>query len=131
MSNTPNDASQSGALENQIELLEVEGLSQGQIVRRRFFHHKGAVVALVVLIGIVLLAVTSIGVAGWNGWYAYKATGQGSTYPLVNGGAPSAEHIFGQDEAGRDVFARVMLGTQTSLLVVLSVGVISTSSADG
>ncbi|MDF2993633.1 MAG: transporter permease [Microbacterium sp.] len=126
MSYTPNDASQSGASENQIELLEVEGLSQGQIVRRRFFHHKGAVIALVVLIGIVLLAVTSIGVGGWHGWYEYKASGQGSTYPLVDGGRPSDQHIFGQDEAGRDVFARVMQGTQTSLLVVLAVGVIST-----
>ncbi|MFJ1511316.1 ABC transporter permease [Cellulosimicrobium funkei] len=128
MTNTPNDASQSGAVENQIELREVEGLSQGQIVRRRFFHHKGAVVALVVLIGIVALAITSIGIGigGWQGWYAYKPSGQGSTYPLVNGGAPSEAHIFGQDEAGRDVFARVMQGTQTSLLVVLSVGVIAT-----
>ncbi|MFE6236908.1 ABC transporter permease [Cellulosimicrobium sp. NPDC057862] len=126
MSNTPNDAPQGGALENQIELLEVEGLSQGQIVRRRFFHHKGAVVALVVLIGIVLLAITSIGIGGWHGWYEYKASGQGSTYPLVDGGRPSSEHIFGQDEAGRDVFARVMQGTQTSLLVVLAVGVIAT-----
>ena len=110
MTNTPNDASQSGAVENQIELREVEGLSQGQIVRRRFFHHKGAVVALVVLIGIVALAITSIGIGGWQGWYAYKPSGQGSTYPLVNGGAPSEAHIFGQDEAGRDVFARVMQG---------------------
>src|SRR5690606_41678298 len=50
----------------------------------------------------------------------------GSTYPLVDGGAPSSQHIFGQDEAGRDVFARVMQGTQTSLLVVLAVGVIAT-----
>src|SRR5690606_5918614 len=114
MSNTPNDASQSGATENQIELLEVEGLSQGQIVRRRFFHHQGAVVALIFLVGIVALAITSIGIGGWDGWYAYKASGQGSTYPLVDGGAPSSQHIFGQDEAGRDVFARVMQGTQTS-----------------
>ncbi len=85
MTNTPNDASQSGAVENQIELREVEGLSQGQIVRRRFFHHKGAVVALIVLIGIVALAITSIGIGGWQGWYAYKPSGQGSTYPWSTG----------------------------------------------
>ena len=31
-------------LENAIELKDVEGLSQGQIVRRRFFRHRGALV---------------------------------------------------------------------------------------
>ena len=30
-------------VENAIELREVEGLSQGQIVRRRFFRHRGAI----------------------------------------------------------------------------------------
>jgi peptide/nickel transport system permease protein len=126
MSTAPNDAPPSGGAENQIELIEVEGLSQGTIVRRRFFRHRGAVVALVVLTTIVLLAITSIGIAGWHGWYEYRPSGQGSTYPLVNGGRPSSEHIFGQDEAGRDVFARVMQGTQTSLVVVLAVGLIAT-----
>ena len=29
-------------VENAIELKDVEGLSQGQIVRRRFFRHRGA-----------------------------------------------------------------------------------------
>src|SRR5690606_41362066 len=89
-------------------------------------HPQGAVGALTVLVGVVALPITSIGIGGWDGWYAYKASGQGSTYPLVDGGAPSSQHIFGQDEAGRDVFARVMQGTQTSLLVVLAVGVIAT-----
>ena len=36
-------------IENAIELKDVEGLSQGQIVRRRFFRHRGAMVGLVVL----------------------------------------------------------------------------------
>ena len=79
MTNTPNDASQSGAVENQIELREVEGLSQGQIVRRRFFHHKGAVVALVRLIGIVPPAITPIGIGARPGCYSYQPSGQGST----------------------------------------------------
>ena len=33
-----------GTVENAIELKDVEGLSQGQIVRRRFFRHRGALV---------------------------------------------------------------------------------------
>ena len=45
--------------ESSIEQAEVAGLSQGQIVRRRFVRHKGAMVAMIVLLLIVILAVTS------------------------------------------------------------------------
>ena len=40
--------------ENNLELKEVEGLSQGQIVRRRFFRHRGALVSMVVLAFIII-----------------------------------------------------------------------------
>ena len=36
------------------------------------------------------------------------------------------EHPFGQDEIGRDIFARVMRGAQQSLMVMLVMGVIAT-----
>jgi len=35
------------------------------------------------------------------------------------------EHPFGQDEIGRDIFARVMAGVQTSLMVMVVVGTVS------
>jgi peptide/nickel transport system permease protein len=38
---------------------------------------------------------------------------------------PSAEHIFGTDTLGRDVFARVMYGARVSLTVGLGVGIFS------
>ncbi|MEP6479580.1 MAG: ABC transporter permease, partial [Rhodoglobus sp.] len=51
MSNIPPPIEQPGHVEggvtdaeNSIELKEIEGLSQGQIVRKRFFRHKGALV---------------------------------------------------------------------------------------
>ena len=44
-----------------IEQRETEGLSLGTIVRRRFLRHKAAVTSLIVLIGISLLAFTSVG----------------------------------------------------------------------
>ena len=47
--------------ENAIELKDVEGLSQGQIVRRRFLAHRGALVGLTALALTMLLAYTSIG----------------------------------------------------------------------
>ena len=37
---------------------------------------------------------------------------------------PSIEHVMGTDEYGRDVFSRIIMGTQTSLGVGLSVTVI-------
>jgi len=43
-------AEQVEQVENAIELKEVAGLSQGQIVRRRFLRHRGAMAALVVLV---------------------------------------------------------------------------------
>jgi peptide/nickel transport system permease protein len=123
--------------ENAIELKEVEGLSQGQIVRRRFLRHRGAMVAMVVLLLVVLLAATSIGWGPVPGWWIWDYTSSG---PVVNGGRPTlslptwlggdgfalGEHPFGQDEIGRDVFARVMKGTQTSLTVMVVVGLVAT-----
>lgn len=131
-----------------IEQREMEGLSQGAIVRRRFWRHKGAVVSLIVLLAIVLLAFTSVGIVvggdgklevvggvlrprGWYipGWWQFDWF---TTYTLVNGGSPTwtglfpGEHPFGQDTLGRDIFARVMRGTQQSIIVMVLVGGIST-----
>ena len=126
-------------LENAIELKEVEGLSQGQIVRRRVLRHRGAMVAMVAVAFIVVLAATSIGWGPIPGWWIWDYT---TPLPVVNGGAPTltlptwlggsgfalGEHPFGQDDIGRDVFARVMKGTQTSLTVMVVVGLIATAA---
>lgn len=120
--------------ENAIELKEVEGLSQGRIVLRRFLRHRGAMVASFFLVGIVLLATTSIGWGPIPGWWNY---GPNELAPVVNpGGSPTmsldggitfGEHPFGQDNIGQDVFARVMAGTQTSLMVMVVIGILATS----
>lgn len=137
-----------GNRELSIEQRETEGMSQGQIVRRRFFRHKAAVISLIVLALIVLLAFTSVGIVlGGSGklsvvgdrlvpdglyirgWWKYDWF---TTYPMVNGGAPTwaglnpGDHPFGQDTLGRDIFARVMRGTQQSIIVMVLVGVLST-----
>ena len=57
-----NDPGKVESAENAIEMKEVEGLSQSQIVRRRFFRHKGAMVSLAVLVFIVVLAFSSVGI---------------------------------------------------------------------
>lgn len=121
-------------LENAIELQDVAGLSQGQIVRRRFFRHKGAMIGLAVLTLTALLALTSVGVGPIPGWWQWTP---GQTGAVVNpGGSPTLSmptwlggdgfalgaHPFGQDEIGRDIFARVMAGVQTSLMVMVIIG---------
>ena len=40
--------------ESNLELKEIAGLSQGQIVRKRFLRHKGALISMIVLGGIIL-----------------------------------------------------------------------------
>lgn len=117
---------------------EVEGLSQGQIVRRRFMHHRGALVSLVVLVLVLLLAITSIGwgpIPHWWKW-SYAATlvatpnepptlvvpwlsGQGFRFAL-------GDFPFGADLLGYDNFSRVMRGTQQTLIVIAIMGVLTT-----
>ncbi|ASR53849.1 ABC transporter permease [Cellulomonas sp. CW35] len=109
---------------------DLKGKSQGALVRKRFFGHTGAIVSLVVLALVVILALTSVGIGGWHGWWKFRWT---DTPPLQNGGRPTlslfpfslGEHPFGQDSVGRDYFAMTMRGTQISLLVTFVVGVIA------
>ncbi len=122
--------------ENAIELKDVEGLSQGQIVRRRFFRHRGALSGLVTVTLVVILAYTSIGAFGLPGWWKWDHFTPGD---VVNGGSPTltlptwlggpgfaiGDHPFGQDEIGRDTFARVMKGTQTSINVMVVISLLA------
>src|SRR4051794_19353512 len=97
--------------EQSIEQKEVAGLSQAQIVRRRFFRHKAAMISLVAMILILILVTTSIGWGPIPGWWKY---GYEDPNPIVNGGRPTlqiwpfgsgfslGEHPFGQPEVGQD-----------------------------
>jgi peptide/nickel transport system permease protein len=128
-----------GALdESTAEQQEVVGLSQSQIVRRRFVRHRGAMISLVVLFLIVLLAATSIGwgpIPDWWKW-DYKdlvpsTTEQEPTLSLrpswLGGdGIHLGDHPFGLDnQNGKDMFAMTMRGVQTSLAVIFVLGVVS------
>ena len=124
--------------EQLFEQKEVAGLSQMQIVRRRFFRHKGAMVSLVVLLGIVVLSVSSVGAGPIPGWWKWEHT---DVVPTVADDGPTAsllptwlggagihlgDHPFGVDnEVGKDMFAMTMKGTQTTLVVILVAGLLS------
>ncbi|WP_421732626.1 ABC transporter permease [Cellulomonas sp.] len=109
---------------------DVKGLSQGRIVLKRFFGHTGAVVSIVVLLGVLVLAVSAIGVGPIPGWWKYSYL---QTPPLVDGGRPTlqvfpfslGDHPFGQDRVGRDLFAMTMRGTQISMVIMVLVGAIA------
>ncbi|OSM44252.1 ABC transporter permease [Nesterenkonia sp. PF2B19] len=104
--------------------------SQGQLVRRRFFAHKPAVISMIVLLSIIVVAFTSIGPTGEGGWWGKSFL---QTNPVVDGGRPTmfrdgflGEYPFGQDNNGRDYFALVMRGAQQSLIVAFGVALSST-----
>lgn len=109
---------------------EFQGLSQGQIVRKRFFGHTGALVGLAAFALIFIMAFTSVGFAGIPGWWKYNHV---DVSPLVNDGVPSAslwplawgEHPFGQDRIGRDLFAMTMRGAQQSIIIMVIIGAIA------
>lgn len=99
-----------------IRAQESVGKTQGQIVRKRFRQNTGAVISLAILVAVLLLALTSIGVGPIPGWWKYNYT---EMNPIVNGAAPNAQHWFGQDATGRDLFAMTMRGVQNTFLVVI------------
>ncbi|KPV60771.1 diguanylate cyclase [Paenibacillus sp. A3] len=83
-------------------------LTLWQQARIRLFKNK---LALLGLIFIVALAALSI----FGPWLTDQSY---SKQNLLNGNqAPSAEHWFGTDELGRDVFARILFGSRISLTV--------------
>ena len=129
------------------------GVSQGQLIRRRFLKHKGALAGLIAIILITIISFTSVGtviggtgklivdesgnfaIDGFRipGWWQYNWF---ENYDLVNpGGTPTlslspfaiGDHPFGQDTLGKDVFARVMRGIQQSLTVMFVIGIMTTA----
>ncbi len=118
--------------------LSIVARTQGQLVRRRFFRHRGAMISLTILVLVILLAYTSIGFAGIPGWWIWNYYTPGK---VVNRGAPTlslwptflggdgfaiGEHPFGQDDLGRDYFALTMRGAQISILIAFVVGIVGT-----
>lgn len=83
--------------------------------RRR--HVSAALVVGTALVGLVVLA-TLVSFA----WTPYDPTLVDATVPRLLG--PSAQHWFGTDALGRDVFSRILVGSRTTLLVgLVAVGV--------
>jgi peptide/nickel transport system permease protein len=124
-----------GRGDNAIAVKEVEGLSQGQIVWRRFVRHKGAMIGTSVLLVIAIFAFSAMGFGPISGWWHYQDPLR--THEMINGGHPTltmpvwlggegfawGDHPFGQDNIGTDYFSSVMAGVKTSLVVMVVLGI--------
>ena len=89
---------------------------QKQIRREQFFSNKGMVIGMVVFAIIVLSAIF---IPMFNGV-------DPDAMDVVNRlKPPSAEHIFGTDEFGRDLFTRVLYGARSSLTVGCAVAIMA------
>ncbi len=93
--------------------------SQWQLFLRRFLRHRLAVLGLVIFIGLMVL---SFG-ASWIAPYPRNA--QNLTDLTIDG--PGRQHLFGQDELGRDYFTEVLYAGQISLKIGIAVAVLSTA----
>jgi peptide/nickel transport system permease protein len=89
--------------------------SQRGRLLRRFAQRRGAVLALAIVLAFIVIALAAPLLAPFDpvatSWSAVRK-------------APSAQHLFGTDELGRDVFSRVIWGARASLLAgLVSVGI--------
>lgn len=142
--------------ENEIANRETAGLSQRQIILRRFVRHKAAMASLVTLIFIVIFVFSATGMNFGSkenqisipGWWPYSITDidpEGAIANSCKGGVtgcptldllPSfldgdgvqiGDHPFGTDIIGTDYFALVMRGAQQSIMVMVIVGLLGVS----
>ncbi|SNS93116.1 ABC transporter permease [Antarctobacter heliothermus] len=83
--------------------------------RRRFLGHRLAVFSIFMLLALLLFAIFGHAFAQWS----YEEIDWNVLGRIKTEGGPNWEngHYFGVDELGRDLFARVVQGSRTSLMV--------------
>lgn len=86
---------------------------------KKFLRRKTAVIGLAFIVFILIIAVIGPNITPYDpNAYDYSA--------ILSG--PSAAHIWGTDEFGRDVFSRIVAGTQLSLGTALTASIIGTAA---
>jgi ABC-type dipeptide/oligopeptide/nickel transport system permease subunit len=121
---------------------------RGTTVRHRFFHHRPAVVSLVLLAVIFLFAFVGQRIWPYKAGELYGEVGQVRAGRTIGGPTlsepkrchgdyseilaqrfrhgPCAPHLFGSDGSGHDMVAQTMRGSQISLSIAVLVAVFST-----
>ena len=107
-----------GADEVQAEHIEKPQLSYWKDVVRRFFSNKVAILSAAVLAVLIVMAIVGPFLSPYN----YRTTDVASVSDkLAEVGrealGPDREHWFGVDTLGRDLWARVWMGTRYSLMI--------------
>lgn len=94
---------------------EISGRSLLQDATHRFFKNKMAMVSLFILLAIIVFAAVGPYFAKWS----YEEIDWATMGNVAEMGRPSIEtgHYFGTDDLGRDLYSRVIQGTQISLTV--------------
>lgn len=87
----------------------------------RFRSNRLSMIGLLMLIFILLVAVFAPVIA------PFPEDATGKTNVMVRLQAPSAEHLFGTDKIGRDIFSRVVMGTGLALQVGTVIILLATS----
>ena len=85
---------------------ELKKTNQFKETMKRLFKNKGAVVGLIVIILLVLMMIFADQIAP----YDYAAQDYNCVYQK-----PSAQHLMGTDELGRDVLSRIIVGSRLSM----------------
>ena len=93
------------------------GNSQTLEIMRRFRKNRSAMIGLTIFLVICLLAIFADVITPYS-----NATTQVKDARLL---APCAEHIFGTDHLGRDMFARVLHGSRYSISFAIAVSACS------
>ena len=91
--------------------------SQWELFRRRFMHHKAALVSIGVLLFMIIVCF------GASVFAPYPPNQQDL---LIGPVGPSAAHWFGTDELGRDELSRILYAGQISLKIGITVALLST-----
>lgn len=111
----PEDFRKIGSDEKQAEVIQRESLSAWRDAWRRLRANKMAMTALGVLGLIVIAAIIGPMISKYN-YYSNDL--------LNTNQKPSAEHWFGTDDLGRDMFVRTWYGARISLIVGLAAAMI-------
>ncbi len=94
---------------------KTSGPGQTSQLWRRFYKNKTAVVGMVIFVFMVLVALCASLIASHDPNFTNMSAVLGK---------PSAEHWFGTDQVGRDIFSRIVYGARVSLFVgVIAVGI--------
>ncbi|CAB4680594.1 MAG: ABC transporter permease subunit [Actinobacteria bacterium] len=113
-----------------VDAVQTQGLSQGQIIRRKFFAHKPAVAGLIFIILFIIFVYSAAGIhlgsdkdpITLHGWWKYAHTDTILTSDCASG-CPTWDHPMGYvPTQAKDYFSLVMRGSEISLMVMVIIG---------